>query len=112
MPRERDTEPSSNAPIVTAFCFAGAVIAGGTGFYFWLMKSRQAELPEGWGPLGDSLAPVVGLLTALALFAALWSIHLQRKDLRATLNEMADQRPPARLWAGARRGRATHVSNA
>ena len=64
------------------------VVLGGITFYFVL--ERPGSLSE-WGARGDALAPFVGLITACALGAAIWSVHLQLKELRETREEFKHQ---------------------
>jgi uncharacterized membrane protein len=45
-----------------------------------------------WGALGDSLAPISGLLSALALGAAVASVFVQTRELAAQREEMRESR--------------------
>jgi hypothetical protein len=75
-----------------------ALVAIATAFYFWLVFTRWGAA-EKWGNFGDAVGPFVGLLNAGALFAALYSVRLQRRELelqrqelRETRDEMVEQR--------------------
>jgi hypothetical protein len=77
---------------------AVGTIVVGAGVYFWLLFTRWDHLGS-WGSVGDAVAPFGSLLTAAALFAALYSValqrselRLQRKELKATRDEMKAQR--------------------
>lgn len=75
----------------------GALVAGGAMFYAYL--ALRWGTAATWGALGDAVGPFVALLNAGALFAALWSValqrhelELQRQELRETREEMKEQR--------------------
>lgn len=42
--------------------------------------------------IGDATAPIVGVITAIALGATAWSVHLQRHAIRVQLQELQAQR--------------------
>lgn len=67
---------------------AALVVYGGYGCFVW-HHGRSPQ--EWWGPLGDSVAPVTGLLTALALGAGIVSVFMQRKELELQREEMRRQ---------------------
>ncbi|HEX9622624.1 MAG TPA: hypothetical protein VF989_20920 [Polyangiaceae bacterium] len=87
----------STVPPIAILGLGGIVLAGGA-FYVWLLLTRWGHAST-WGAFGDAVGPFVALLNAGALFAALWSIALQRRELelqraelRETRGEMARQR--------------------
>lgn len=47
---------------------------------------------ELFGPLGDAMGPLTGVLTALALFAAIEGVKLQREELKLQRQELAESR--------------------
>lgn len=78
-------------------------IFSGIGFYWWLLQLNptdpQTEPLTAWGLRGDAVAPFNALLTAFALFAGLFSVHmqgrelaLQRKELKLQRQEMKESR--------------------
>lgn len=69
----------------------------------WAWHAREAGNQSGElrnysvpGAFGDSFAPVVGLLTSLALGAAIASVLMQRKELQLQREEMERQREEMR----------------
>jgi hypothetical protein len=68
-----------------------ALIGTGAAFYFWLVFTRWAHA-EKWGDFGDAVGPFVALLNAGALFAALYSVRLQRQELALQRKELAANR--------------------
>jgi hypothetical protein len=76
-----------------------AIFAVGVVFYGYLALGWKAHTAPTWGALGDAVGPFVAVLNVVALFAALWSValqrhelELQRQELRATREEMKGQR--------------------
>ncbi|MBN1606883.1 MAG: hypothetical protein JW940_09640 [Polyangiaceae bacterium] len=74
----------------------GIITVGMLAFYAGL--AWRADHTDWWGQLGDAVAPFTSLITAFALFAALASVSLQRRELalqrhetRAARREMAKQ---------------------
>ena len=67
------------------------VAVGGTAFYFWLVFTRWHHA-EQWGDFGSAVGPFVGLLNVGALFAALYSVRLQRRELELQRQELRDTR--------------------
>lgn len=86
------------------------ILAHGLWFYFSFLHDRHLATLEAFAALGDAMAPLVGGVTTLALFAALHGISLQRHELelqrtdleltRAVLKEQAES---AKVSAGAQR---------
>jgi hypothetical protein len=60
-------------------------------FYLWLLFTRWQQASQ-WGDFGSAVGPFVALLNVGALLAALYSIALQREELRETRAEMVAQR--------------------
>jgi hypothetical protein len=86
-----EEEPSSSelparvTPAIVLLVVAGAI------FYFWLRFTRWAHADH-WGDFGSAVGPFVGLLNAGALFAALYSVRLQRRELELQRQELRDTR--------------------
>jgi hypothetical protein len=77
---------------------AAGVVVFGAAFYVWILGTRP-EKAFFWALMGDSVGPFAALLSAAALFAALYSVglqrhelELQRAELRETREEMKAQR--------------------
>jgi hypothetical protein len=68
-----------------------AIVASGLCFYLAILGSNAVDAGR-WGNLGSAVGPFVALLTVGALLSALWSVHLQRVELRETREEMFEQR--------------------
>jgi hypothetical protein len=79
-----------------AFAIAAAVLGLGAWFYFSVVMpagdAASGASAETWGVRGDSMGPFAALFNAGALFAALWAVHLQRRELHDTRAEMKEQR--------------------
>jgi len=87
------TKERMEGPRLKWFAVAAiAVVLVGVGFYVRRLWVQWPLDGLEWAELGDAIAPFTGLVTAFALFAALWSVHLQRRDLQATIDEMREQR--------------------
>lgn len=98
---ETDTKPHEAAQteqrtilISMALSFASAVVVMIIFGYFVAHTGRDwiGESVPWWGALGDSLAPVSGTLSALALGAAIASVILQTRELAAQRDEMRQAR--------------------
>jgi len=74
-------------PWVLAF---GALALFGLGAaYAWLRTSHDLE----WhAHIGDALAPVASFLSLFAVVGALWSVHVQRQELRDNRRVLEEQR--------------------
>jgi signal transduction histidine kinase len=76
---------------------AGVVVVVGIVFYsvLWPGLTSDSSVSDrltDYAQAGDSMAPLVGLVSALALFAAVGSIWLQRKELSLQRQELAETR--------------------
>jgi hypothetical protein len=85
-----------------------AIFGVGVAFYAYLAVGWKAQTAPTWGALGDAVGPFVAVLNVVALFAALWSValqrhelELQRRELRETREEMKEQRAQFERTAGA-----------
>jgi hypothetical protein len=56
-----------------------------------LLSSRW-EYVQSWGALGDSLAPIIGLINSVALLVAIWSVTMQRQELAFQREELRQSR--------------------
>ncbi|MEM9072860.1 MAG: hypothetical protein AAGE52_30415 [Myxococcota bacterium] len=94
---EAAEERESEARLAKAKRLVWKLAAGVTGFivlYAVLLPGlafKNDSLPLA-GAAGDTFGPVASILSAIALFAAVWSIYLQREELMATRREMKRQR--------------------
>ena len=78
----------------TVAAFAVVVVIGLV-VWGWFLMVTTTEVPgqvTKWNEIGDAFAPLIGVFTAIALLAALWSVKLQREELRATREDMKLQR--------------------
>lgn len=68
---------------------------------FWLLTpvvtSIITDNPEGMGQLGDTFGSINALFSGLALGALVYTIYLQRKDLRNQQEQLEMQREDLRL---------------
>jgi hypothetical protein len=76
-------------PPVAMALLAAIVVAGGL-FYFWLAFFRNDSAM--WSNVGQAVGPFVALLNAGALFAALYSVRLQRYELELQRMELRGHR--------------------
>jgi hypothetical protein len=72
----------------TAGC---AIIVAAVTFYCVHWADADGDLTK-LGSLGDALGPTAAMLNAIALFAAILSVHLQGKELRLQRKEMEENR--------------------
>jgi len=67
-----------------------AIVMGGAVFYLWLAFWRNDSAM--WSNVGQAVGPFVALLNAGALFAALYSVRLQRYELELQRAELRGHR--------------------
>ena len=73
-----------------------AAIAGVGYLLLWKLGEQ-----ERFGQIGDAMGPLTGVLTALALFAAIEGVRLQREELKLQREELAASREVMREQAEA-----------
>ncbi|HYQ46216.1 MAG TPA: hypothetical protein VER11_29805 [Polyangiaceae bacterium] len=77
-------------PKVATISLAGIVVVG-TVFYLWVAFFRKEDSAM-WSNVGQAVGPFVALLNAGALFAALYSVRLQRFELELQRIELRGHR--------------------
>ena len=75
-----DGEKVARSAVTPWIAIGILTLLGAFGFYEWLLFQRWEKLDK-WGALGSALGPVAALASAGAVFAALWSVELQRRAL-------------------------------
>jgi hypothetical protein len=88
-------EPRNRLGITLAVIGIAAVVATGAWFYFLVVSAAPAGA-EGvtaatWGVRGDAMAPFAALLSTMAVIVALWTVHLQQKEIHDTREELREQ---------------------
>lgn len=90
MTTEKTMEGGTRA-VRVAFVVCLAVVAAGCLFYWALPQSLT------WGDRANAVAPFGALLSAAAVFAALWSVQAQQQALAAQREDLELQRKELRL---------------
>jgi hypothetical protein len=84
----RDEKPDRKLQFATRA--AGVLALTGVVFYIWILATRP-EKASFWALMGDSAGPFAALFSAAALFAALWALDLQRRELEENREVMKEQ---------------------
>jgi hypothetical protein len=69
-----------------------ATLGAGVWFYSVVLMPLRRDAAADWGVRGDAMGPFVALLNAGALFAALYSVRLQRQELALQRKELTANR--------------------
>ena len=104
-----DTGPEHEALSVPipAWAALGSTVALGAFVYWWVHVHQGSS--EFWARAGDAVAPFAALLSAGAVFAALWSVALQRRELAAQRAELRLQREELALNREVMKEQARHA---
>ena len=86
---DKPDQPSETAPWWIPALFCGGLIALGSAYVALVTLAK--DLPR-HAHIGDALAPVTSFLSLFAVVAALWSVHVQRRELELQRRELGDNR--------------------
>lgn len=89
--QDNDARGAEHVWRVVAAVVGGAMVIM-TAWGAWVLHWAARTRPEVPGTFGDSFAPIVGLMTAGALGAAIASVFMQRRELELQRQEMQLQR--------------------